>query len=403
MRVRAATRWAGFAELAALYYLQAMATAMWFVPSGVILDAYGLHRIKAYSFATTAAAALVSPLIFGAMADRHVSPIKVLRWLSVAAAVTMTFVTLAIQHGWNAWLVLALIQFQALFSTPTASITIAIVFSRLRNSQTEFGPVRAMATLGWMSGCWAISALDADASVRAGYSDMVMWLAVAAFTFLLPEVAPPKSTERLTIRQRLGWDALALLSDRDHRVVFITAGLFYIPLSAFYPFVPTQLRDLGLKHVSAWMTLGQVTEIMAMFGLAGLLARWRLKWILSGGLAIGLARYALLGVDHRIAVLAGITLHGCSLVLFLITAQVYVDQRVPANWRVRAQALLYLMTSGLGSLLGFISSGWWFAACTTSDRTRWPMFWGVLTIAVAAVFVYFLVAYHGRGKTPATS
>src|SRR2546430_10608953 len=51
--------------------------------------------------------------------------------------------------------------------------------------------------------------LDADTSPRAGYSGAVAWLVVAAFTWLLPSVTPPKSAEHLTLRQRLGLDALS--------------------------------------------------------------------------------------------------------------------------------------------------------------------------------------------------
>ena len=398
MGVRPTTQRAEYAELAGLYFLQAMATAMWFVPCGVVLDACGLGKIKALAFATTATAALISPLIFGSMADRHVSPIKVLRWLSVASAVTMVFVTLGIQHHLNAWLVLALIQLQALFSTPTASITIAIVFSRLRDARTDFGPIRAMATFGWMTGCWVISALNADASVLAGYSDAVMWLVLVASTFFLPEVPPPKTDGPLTLRQRLGWDALGLLKDHDHRVVFITMALFYIPISAFYPFAPTQLRELGLHRTSAWLTLGQVTEIMAMFSLAWLLSRWRLKWIIGTGLAVALLRFVLFALNQTVPVFAAIMLHGVSLVMVLVTAQVYVDQRVDASWRVRAQSLLYLGTNGIGSLLGFVGAGWWFQAASRPAGPQWHLFWGGLAAVMGIILVYFLIAYRGIGS-----
>jgi hypothetical protein len=42
------------------------------------------------------------------------------------------------------------------FSTPTKSITTAIIFPRLRYTQAEFGPARASATFGWMCGYWVI-------------------------------------------------------------------------------------------------------------------------------------------------------------------------------------------------------------------------------------------------------
>ncbi len=371
---------------------------MWFVPLSNVLDAHGLHAIKPVAFATSALAAFVSPLIFGAMADRHASPVKVLRGLALATAVAMALASTAIQRRWHPWLVLAIIQLHALCSSPTWSISSTIIFARLADARKEFGPIRAMATLGWMAGCWLVSALNADASALAGYSGAGMWLAVAAFTFFLPVLETPKSVERLTLRQRLGLDALTLLKNPDHRVVFITVALFAIPISGFYPYTPTHLRELGLVHTSAWMTLGQVTEIIAMFLLGGLLLKRRLKWIFACGLGFGVVRFALSAINGKAWLLAGVVLHGCSFALVFITAQIYLDQRVAAAWRARAQALMSLMNSGVGNLIGYLGTGWWFAACARPAGTQWPLFWGGLAVVVAVVLVYFLIAYRGVGS-----
>jgi nucleoside transporter len=389
--------WVEYTELTALFLIQGAAMGMWLVPLSTVLDAHGLQAIKPFAFASTAVAAFVSPLFFGAMADRHASPVRVLRWLSLATAVAMALASLAIQLGWNPWLVLALIQLHALCSSPTWSIASTIVFSRLRDAKREFGPIRAVATLGWMAGCWLVSALNADASPRAGYNGALAWLVVTAFTFLLPSVEPPKSTGRATLAQRLGLDALAMLKHHDHRVVFITAALFNIPMAAFYPYTPPHLKALGLTHTTAWMTLGQVTEIIAMLFLARLLTNWRLKWIFAAGLIFGVLRYALCALDGRAWILLGITLHGCSFTLVFITAQIYLDERVDPAWRARAQALMSLMTSGVGNLIGYLGVGAWFAANARPGGENWAVFWSGLAVAVAMVLAYFLLAYHGRG------
>ncbi|MEI2724899.1 MAG: MFS transporter [Verrucomicrobiota bacterium] len=399
-------RRAEYAELTALFFIQGAALGMWFVPLSSVLDAHGYHAIKAYAFATSALAAFISPLIFGAMADRHASPVKVLRGLALATAAAMALATTAIQLHWSPWLVLVLIQLHALCSSPTWSISSTIIFARLEDAKKEFGPIRAMATLGWMAGCWLVSWLNADSSPVAGYAGAVTWLGVVAFTFFLPMLETPKSAEHLTLRQRLGLDALTLLKNPDHRVVFITVALFAIPLCGFYPFTPPHLRELGLEHTSAWMTLGQVTEIITMFMLGGLLLRWRLKWIFAAGLSFGVLRFALSAINGKAWLLAGVMLHGCSFTLVFITAQIYLDQRVEAAWRARAQALMALMSSGVGNLIGYLGTGWWFATCVRPGGTQWPIFWGGLAVIVAAVLVYFLIAYHGRqqispGPTPA--
>lgn len=389
-------RKAEYLELVALFFIQGSALGMWFVPLSTVLDAHGLHAIKPFAFAASALAAFISPLIFGAMADRHASPVKVLRGLSLATAAAMALATLAIQLRWPPLVVLALIQLHALCSSPTWSISSAIIFARLADAQKEFGPIRAMATLGWMSGCWLVSALGADATSGAGFSGAVMWLVVCAWTYFLPVLETPRAATNLTWHERLGLDALSLLKNRDHRVVFITVALFAIPICGFYPYAPPHLRELGYHHTSAWMTLGQVTEIVCMFFLGGLLLRWRLKWIFAAGLTLGVARFALSAVNNQPAMLAGVTLHGASFTLVFITAQIYLDQRVDSGWRARAQALLSLVNGGVGNLLGYLGTGAWYAACTETGGTKWSVFWGGLAAAVAMVLVYFLVAYRGR-------
>jgi MFS family permease len=384
--------------LVVLFFLQGAALGMWTVPLSTVLDAHGLHAIKPFAFAATALAAFVSPLIFGAMADRQASPVVVLRGLSLATAAAMALASTAIKLGWNPWLVLGLIQLHALCSSPTSSIASTIILARLADAQKEFGPIRAMCTLGWMAGCWLVSALGADMSPLAGYSGAVMWVLAAVFTFWLPELETPTAAAHLAWHERLGLDALTLLKNPDHRVVFITSALFCIPLAGFYPYAPPHLRQLGLLHTSAWMSLGQVTEVIAMFSLGALLLNWRLKWIFACGLTFGVLRFALSAINGKAWLLAGVLLHGCSFTLVSITAQIYLDQRVNTAWRARAQALLTLTNSGFGNLLGYLGTGWWFSACTHPSGTQWPLFWGGLAAAVGAVMAYFLTAYRGIGS-----
>src|SRR5688572_13608582 len=216
--VRATRGWFIYTELIVLFFIHGMALGMWFVPLTTVLEANGLHAIRPYAFATSALAAFVSPLLFGAMADRHLGPVRVLRWIAFATAISMTAVAVGIQAHWNPWLVLGLIQILALFIAPAWSLSTTIVLARLTDAKREFGPVRALGTLGWMSGCWVVSAFRADASPMAAFAGAVAWLGLSGFTLLLPDVTPPKSLEQLSFRQRLGLDALILLKHHDHQV-----------------------------------------------------------------------------------------------------------------------------------------------------------------------------------------
>jgi MFS family permease len=386
-----------YSELAAVFFLQMMGTGTWLVPLSRILSANGYSTLAPYAYAASAAAAFISPLVFGAMADRHASPVAVLRLIATGSAAGVALASFAIGQHWPRGVILALIQVYAVFAVPTNGIASTIVFSRLRDSQRQFGPVRSWGTFGWMCGCWLISLLNLDVSPRAGYVGALVWITLAAFTFALPDVPPP-APGPVRLRERMGWDALVLLKHHDHGVVFLTAALFSIPLAAFYPFTPPQLQQLGLQHTAAWMSLGQITEMLAMFCLAGLIVHWRLKWIFSTGLAVCVLRYSLCATNIRPWVLAGVTLHGLSFTLFFITAQIYLNERVEHVWRARAQSLMSLMTSGVGNLVGYLGTGWWFQACRSETRMGWQIFWGGLALVVASVLVVFLKAYHGRGR-----
>jgi len=174
-------------------------------------------------------------------------------------------------------------------------------------------------------------------------------------------------------------------------------ALFTIPVAAFYPYSPLNLRELGFSHTVAWMSLGQVTEVIAMLALGALMLRFRLKWIIVGGLALGVLRFGLAATDSPWGILAAIVLHGASFTLVSITAQIYIDERVDPAWRARAQALMSLLNGGIGNMIGYLGSGAWFVACSAGGTTRWPMFWSGLSATMAAVLIFFLLMYRGRG------
>ncbi len=385
--------------LSVLFLLQGIAMAMWFVPLSPVLEAHGLGALRPYAFATSSVAGLVTPLIFGAFADRHASPVAVLRWVSAATAVMLALTNLAIERHAPPMVVLFLIQLQSLLSTPTWSLLTAAGLAGLKDAKREFGPIRAFGTFGWMAGCVLVSALGADASTRAGFSACAFWIAVAVVAAFVPSTPLPRAEGSVSARERLGLDALRLLRIPDHRVVFLTAALVTIPLAAFYPFAPSHLRDLGFSHTSAWMALAQVTEVIAMFGLGTMLANIRLKWVLATGLGFAVLRFVLLASGTKAAVLVGVSLHGFAFTLFFVAVPIYLNEHIEAGWRTRAQALLSLMTQGIGGLTGYLGSGLWLEVCQRQDgsgTTSWPLFWGGLATIVAAVYGYFLIAYHER-------
>ena len=81
-----------------------------------------------------------------------------------------------------------------------------------------------------------------------------------------------------------------------------------------------------------------------------------------------------------------------------MTAQIYLEHRIPAAMRSRAQALLSLMMSGFGNLIGSLGCGWWWHLCTHGGRTDWQSYWGGLAAVIGMIMVWFGFSYHGRHR-----
>ncbi len=380
-----------------LLFLHGMAMAVWFVPLGSVLDAADLGSIKPMAFAASAFAALLSPLLFGAIADRSVPPAKVLRWISAATGIVMCLIAWSIEWQVSGWAIWMLIQVQSLFCSPTSSLAGSIVFAQLVRSKRSYGLIRSMGTIGWMTGCWTTSLLGFDASPHAFFVSGSLFLFLAFFTLRLPHHEIVNAhPQKLTLRERFGWDALSLLRHHDHRVVFVTAALLAVPFAAFYPFTPPHLSDLGMEHISAWMSLGQVSEVIALMSMGAILGKWKFKWIVTVGIGFGVLRYGLYAINSTVPVLFGLTLHGFAFTLTYISTQIYLAERIEAGWRTRAQALLSLMTSGFGNLVGYLGTGVWLTLCSSNGNTDWSVYWGGLTFLVLIVLLFFVSSYHGK-------
>jgi nucleoside transporter len=386
-------------ELMALLFLHGMALASWFVPLGTVLQASGLGAWTPYAFGASAIAALLSPLFFGAMADRSVPPIRVLRWVCLGSGVLSLMTAYALGQGTSGWNIWILIQSQALVSVPTNSLSGSIVLARVANSHGQFGAIRAMGTAGWMVGCWIVSGLHLDASPSTFVLSGALWFVLAVYTLLLPAGGIPSGgASRLTLRQRFGLDALSLLKVHDHRVIFATAALVAIPFSAFYPYTPSHMKDLGMERTSAWMSIGQVIEVGIMITIGGFMVQWRLKGVILIGLFSGLLRYLFYAMDSEIPLLLGVAMHGMAFTFTYISTQIYLARRIAPEWRTRAQALLSLLVGGVGNLTGYLVTGTWLHWCTEDSKVNWQPYWLGLDLLVLVVLVYFAISYQGEKK-----
>ena len=388
------------AKLSTLFFIVGHVLGLWTINLSKVLKSYDYDAaVISNVWATTAIATIISPLIVGALADQRFSSERVLRWLGTGAAAFLALWVFAIEHRWHwGWIVL-LAQLHALWSAPSFGLATSLVISRLHDAKSQFGPIRAWATIGWMLAGPVVSlVLVADNNVRGGYAAVALWFVAIVFTFSLKPSTPPELKQHRNWKDLLGLEAWSLLRDPDHRVVFIGAALFNIPLAAFYPATPLQLDTLGVQHGTLMMSLAQVTEAIGLFGLSWVLTRVRLKWLFLGGIGAGVLRYGLCAANTVPTVCLGILMHGVCFTLFFMTAQIYLEQRIPSAMRARAQALLSLMMGGIGNFIGYMACGWWLHFNELDGSMDWHTYWLGLSATIALIFVWFAASYKGKQR-----
>ncbi|HWB03017.1 MAG TPA: MFS transporter [Verrucomicrobiales bacterium] len=381
-----------------LFFLHAGAMAAYAVPFPNVLDAHGLGAFAVLAVGTGSVAAFISPMIVGTLADRKFSPERLLATLTFLSGTLLILVHCAVQFGWGTNVFLSLMMAYALSNAPGFSLVTSVVMSRLSDARRQFGPIRVWATIGWMVASMVVGIMLAPQSPAAGYVGGGIFLAESIFCLTLRPTRPPEDRTPRRLRDYFGWDAMILLRHPDHRLIFFTSALFSALLSTFYLYTVRHLKVAGDAKPALTMGVAQFFEGVATFGLAAVLLRFRIKWVLTAALFIGVLRFALLALDKYPPIVASVCLHGPLFVLYYLTCQIYLEQRVDSRIRSQSQALLSLMNSGVGNLVGYTIIAWWYEFCRHGNLVDWPRFWGVLGIAAGLLTIMFVIGYKGRKR-----
>jgi Na+/melibiose symporter-like transporter len=212
------------------------------------------------------------------------------------------------------------------------------------------------------------------------------------FCFVLPHT-PPSETPGNPLAVV---DAFKMLGDTNFLIFLIISFVVTTELQFYY--VPTApfLEDIGVqnRNVSAVMTLAQFAEIIAMWILLPmLLPKIGFRWILVVGVIAWPLRYVIFAIMRPVwLVISSLTFHGLGYTFFFFAGQMFVDKVAPPDIRGSAQALIAVVTLGLGNFVGTQITGTIMDIFKKDGRFQWrPIFLVpcVLTVLSAVAFVLF--------------
>lgn len=389
-------------RLSTMMFLEFFVWGAWFVTLGTYLAAdLGASGSQiALAFLTQSLGAILAPFIVGLIADRWFAAQRILGVLHLFSAV-MLFLA-GRQGEFGAFFVFALLAMISFM--PTLALANSISFRRLTSPERQFPAIRVFGTIGWIVAGLLIGWLGWEAGGALENTFVMAAIGSAllgVYAFTLPHTPPETTGERVTVRDVLGLDALALLKSRSYLVFFLASILICIPLAFYYNFTNLYLNEIGVQSAAAVQSLGQVSEALFLLVMPLMLRKLGVKRTLLIGMLAWALRYALFAFGDAGSllwlVIIGLVLHGVCYDFFFVAGQIYTDRFAPKHVRSAAQGLISLATYGVGLLIGSLISGPIVDAFLAADGAHdWRTIWLIPAALAVGVALFFAALFRER-------
>lgn len=392
-------------QLSAMMFLQFMMIAVWWVPLAAYLKTIGIDGTSYFALilSTMALGCLTSPIV-GMIADRHFAGQKVLFALNLVGAVLLVVAA----YVKDPMILFVVLLVHMLCYMPTWGLTSAIAMAHAPSE--KFAQIRVFGSIGWvMAAIFSVVAVKAFGVAEDGFdtSSLPMLCGAgvgivgAVLALTLPNTPPPAKGKKASIVDALGLRALSLMSDFYFALYIILAMLVMIPFAAYFNFGSAFLNDKGFKYLTLTMNLGQFAEMFFMLLVPIVLAKCGIRWTLILGLIALTVRYASFWLGDAFGItplyFVAILVHGLIFGFFFVGGQVYVDKKAPESLRAQAQGMMFLMTFGLGTIIGNFVVDWLCQANQTPEgATDWIPVWMAMTVASAVMTVAFFLLFHDK-------
>lgn len=399
-------------KLSTMMFLEFFIWGSWFVTLGTFLGS-NLKATGAESgavFSTQSWGAIVAPFIVGLIADRYFNAEKILGILHIIGAILMY----QLYNATNISVFYPYVLGYMILFMPTLALVNSVSFNQIGDPEKEFSSIRIWGTLGWIAAGLLISYIfhwDSKQNTENGFLKNTFLMAGIAslvlglFSFILPKT-PPKisSSEKVTVSDVLGLDALKLLKDRNFLIFFISSILICIPLAFYYQNANLFLSNIGVDNPTGKMTIGQASEVLFLLFIPVFFSRFGFKKTILVGMLAWAIRYVLFAYGNAtnlsFMLIIGIALHGVCYDFFFVSGQIYTNSKAGEKYRSSAQGLITLATYGVGMLIGFAVAG----LITDTYKLAggaidWRMVWIIPAGIAAIVFLLFAFLFNDKTKS----
>ena len=347
--------------------------------------------------ALAAAGGIISPVFGLYAADRIISSERLLSCILFGASVTLVSLSFI-----KSFVPFAAVYFcMALFTSNIIPLANAVIFHHLAD-KNHYGRIRLWGTIGWIAAAWFFGYVWMNPAFN-GSPDMSQAFILGSAAALILGVCvifiKPESSRLQKHKKKKGLfdkEALDILMSRRGlryaAVLFIAACSDKFYMYAAAPF----LKSSGIAEpsVSPFLTLGQLSEIIAMILLSYIVVKFGYRATILAGSAFNILRYALFLTPSGALLFPGIFCHGIAYTLVFPVITIMIDRMCTEKNRAGAHQLYGMITGGFASIAGNIFCGKALDFFTSNGTTDFKSFWAIpLSLTVIQITaVYYLIA-----------
>jgi nucleoside transporter len=371
-----------------MMFFQYMMYAVWWVPLAAYLTNLNVPATqKAFILSSMAIGCMISPVI-GMIADRYFEGQKLLFVLNLLNSLLL----ICAARTANPEMLFVFLLFTMLFYMPTWSLTSAIAMAH--SPSEEFPRIRVFGSVGHVtSGLCSLVAVNLlhlkfDGTNLPFYCGAGIGLIAAIFNLTLPKTPPKAKGKKGSVIDAFGLGTLRLMKDKNFAIFIVLSFLSLIPFAMYFSYFSEFLLNIKTEFIAITINWGILAEMGFMLLVPVVIRKFGLRKAMILGLSAMVLRYLSLyvgvAIDQKWLYYIGILVHGLIFGFFYVGGQIYIDKKAPEELKAQAQGFIFLMTFGVGLLVGNLIDGGIISLFkeTTGDITvyDWNSIWGVTTI-----------------------
>jgi PPP family 3-phenylpropionic acid transporter len=302
-------------------------------------------------------ALILTPLIWGAMADRF----RIRRPIFILCSFVSTTIWAFYLYTTDFWAMLIITVFYGIFYSPIISFLEAFTMDVLGTRKKSYGRVR-----GWGSIAFIITVIVLGKIIDLYSIEIILILiffgslAQALISIKIPDIQIKKQTS-------FSSNAKALLKRRV--IIFLfCAFLMLVSHGTYYGFYSIHLENLGFgkTFIGISWALASIAEIIVMIKSDSLFKHYSIDNVLFFSFMVAVFRWlAMSFVTSAAGILFLQLFHAVTYAMFHVSSILYIDSLTPDEAKTLGQSVNNAVTYGLGLMVGFFINGYLFETLGT--------------------------------------